>query len=172
MKKVNGKYIRLTETELKRLISEEVEKLLEYKNPRKNLVNAARNFVGGLVEHWAIIKFFKKTNLPTTDIGHWTKEVAKFMSNIAKVHLKGDMDNFETRKKAIMEGFERNDALSAEYCEEQLVFKLASEGVDASKHKETIKMVAEFYVDDVQRMIDILASGDAYEIGRYAYEEI
>ena len=49
---------------------------------------------------------------------------------------------------------------------------LASEGVDASKHKEIIKMVAEFYVDDVQRMIDILASGDAYEIGRYAYEEI
>jgi hypothetical protein len=33
-------------------------------------------------------------------------------------------------------------------------------------------MVAEFYVDDVQRMMGILASGDAYEIGHYAYEEI
>lgn len=168
MKKVNWKYIRLTESELKRIINEEIEKVLEYKNPRRDLVNIAKNNVKELIKHWCVVKFYKTAQLSTTNINHWIGEVANFMNNICDVHLKGKMDNFDTRKTAIIEGFNKEGVLdNPTLCERFLVQKLMEERIDCSKYRELIGAIAQNCFDELPSIIDIMARSDVYEINKY-----
>ena len=168
MKKVNGKYIRLTESDLKRIINEEITKLLEYKNPRKDLVNAAKNNVKELIKHWCVVKFYRETNLPTTNIDHWIGEIANFINNVADTHLKGKMDNFETRKTAIIEGFNKEGVLdNPSLCERYLVQKLMQERINCSKYVKSINIVAENCFNELPLIIDLIAKNDVYEINNY-----
>lgn len=168
MKKVKDKYIRLTESELKRLISEEVEKLLEYKKPRRDLVNAAKNYAKELIKHWCVVKFYVVTHMETPDLGHWIGEVAKFMNNISDIRLKGDMDDYETRKTAITEGFEKAMVMDdPSLCERFLIQKLIEERVPYERYNKYIKYVSEFCFGELPRMIEIMAKGDVNEIGEY-----
>lgn len=168
MKKINGKYIRLSESDLKRIVNEEVQKILEYKNPRRDLVDAAKNNIGQLIEHWCILKFYRATQLPTTDLIHWASEVAKFMSNIGKIKLKGGMNDFATRKKAITEGLEKEGVLDDNtYCKRCLIYKLFKERVNRSNYEEVIDGVANDCFNEIPLIIDIIARYDIYEMEEY-----
>ena len=172
MKIIKGKIIRLTESELHAIIKEavtrELDYLMEYKAPRKDLVKAASNFCGQLLSHWCCIRFFTITNIPTTDIAHWRGEVIGAMNNIAKVHLKGNMDDFSTRKKAIEEGFEVYDLLT----DPSNIYgisleKLIGEGIDIDKYAKEIEQVNKECFEEIPKLIDMMARHDSREISLY-----
>lgn len=169
MKKVNGKYIRLTEDELKHLIAEEIQKLLEYKKPRKDLVNAAKNNIKELIKHWSIIRFYvENTTIKTTNINHWLGEVSSFIINISDVHLKDKMEKFETRRAAIAEGFEKAGVLNnPSLCERYLIQKLIKERIDYTKFPKAIEKISNDCFNSLPALIDIIARNDIYEIGEY-----
>ena len=168
MKKVHGKYIRLTEQDLRRIVQEQIQVILEYKQPRKKLVNAASNYVRPLVMHWCTIVFFKKTGLETTNMNHWKSEVNNFMTNIATVTLKGSMENFETRRGAISEGFEEYDVVTDKNAIYRLcVAKLGNENVDVEGFEQEINETVDECFGEIQHIIDLMASGDTMKILKY-----
>jgi hypothetical protein len=168
MKKVHGKYIRLTEQDLRRIVQEQIQVILEYKQPRKKLVNEASNYVCQLVMHWCAIRFFKKTGLETSDINHWKSEVNSLMGAIACIKLKGTMNEFETRKCAIAEGFEDYDVLTDKNSIFNLcVAKLGCEDVDVEGFEQEINETVDECFGEIQHIIDLMASGDTMKILKY-----
>lgn len=168
MKKVHGKYIRLTEQDLQRIVQEQIQVILEYKQPRKKLVKEASNHVCQLVMHWCAVRFFEKSGLETTDMDHWRSEINGLMGAIACVKLKGSMNDFETRKCAIAEGFEDYDVLTDKNSIFDLcVAKLGCEDVDVERYMENVNETVDECFSEIQHIIDLMASGDTMKILKY-----
>ena len=135
MRKVKGKYIRLTEGQLHQIIKDEVDKriqtLIEYAIPRKNFVNKTYNLVQQIVENWCLIHYGTMVGgLSAQD--HWRKELLTHMSNIANDTIKGN-NSYESRVKAISEGFDMKDLPSSgERVRKLISAKLIIEVIDTN----------------------------------------
>lgn len=118
MKRVKGKYIRLTEEQLNKIVKDSVEKqlalIMEYAEPRKRFVECAYNLSFQIAENWCLVRYCTLIGREQTKT-HWKNELFAHMVNIASMKLKGN-NSTESRQKAFAEAWDRadfsNDAMS------------------------------------------------------------
>lgn len=114
MKLTKGKYIRLTEKELDRIIEEKVNKklsyLMEYAIPRSKFIDNTSSLVYQIIENWCLVRYCTLTSRESNK-EHWAIELRAHMSNIGRDTIKGN-DSYDSRIKAISEGFDAKDAFN------------------------------------------------------------
>ena len=112
MKSVKGKYIRITEEQLHRIVKETVQKeleiLLEYAIPRGKFVEKVTNLTTQIIENWCLLRFSTLAGISGESRDHWKSELFSHMSNIGDDTIKKN-NSYETRLKAIEEGFAEKD---------------------------------------------------------------
>ena len=168
MKKNKGKYVRLTEDELKKLIKEEVNKqltlIVEYALPRSKFIDNAFNLSQQIIENWCLVHYCTITKrLETKE--HWKNELYAHMDNVSKNTIKKN-NSLENRKKAFIEAFDYNDLFTTPDRVVRLTLrKFIKENIDV-KSEEYNKCVNDCF-NSINTIIDILSRGDVYEIGEY-----
>lgn len=114
MKVKKGKYIRLTEKQLNTLVESKVKEqlnyLLEYAIPRSKFVDNTSNLVYQIIENWCLIRYCTLA-LQEQNKEHWATELRAHISNIGRDTIKGN-DSYDSRIKAISEGFDSKDAFN------------------------------------------------------------
>lgn len=168
MKKVKGKYIRLTEEELKGIIKEEVGKqlslIMEYALPRSKFIDNAFNLSQQIIENWCLVHYCTITNRTDTK-KHWKDELFAHMDNVSKNTIKKN-NSFENRKKAFIEAFDYNDLFtSPERIVRLTLRKFMKEEID-TKSEEYTKCVNDCF-NSINDIIDALSDGDVHKIGEY-----
>lgn len=168
MKKVKGKYIRLTEEELKRIIKEEVGRelslIMEYALPRSKFIDNAFNLSQQIIENWCLVHYCTIIGRTNTK-EHWKSELYAHMDNVSKNTIKKN-NSLENRKKAFVEAFDYNDLFTTPDRIIRLTLrKFIKEHID-TKSEEYIKCVNDCF-NSVNDIIDVLADGDVYKIGEY-----
>lgn len=160
MKQIKGKYIRLTEAELTKLITEEVNKklqmLMEYAIPRDKFIENAFAKSDQIIENWCLVHFcsITKTNVNNC-YNHWKSELSTAMDNVWRKTIKNHKD-YDTRYKAIVEAFEWNDLF--EGSERIIVLtknKFKKEDIDI-KSTEYVQTCNDCF-NAIKDMIDIMA---------------
>lgn len=168
MKKVKGKYIRLTEEELKGIIKEEVGKqlslIMEYALPRSKFIDNAFNLSQQIIENWCLVHYCTITNRTDTK-KHWKNELFAHMDNVSKNTIKKN-NSLENRKKAFIEAFDYNDLFtSPERIVRLTLRKFMKEEID-TKSEEYAKCVNDCF-NSINDIIDALSDGDVHKIGEY-----
>lgn len=161
MKKVKGKYIRLTEQDLNNIINEVVEKkinsLLEYYAiNRSRFKERILNQVQQIIENWCLVSFCSLTN---NDINrckeHWRNELGTALQNVARPELKRN-NSFEYRYKLIKSVFDEEDLCNDPNRILLLIRrKFTNEGIDY-KSKE-VKTVCDMFIDNIDDIIKSMA---------------
>lgn len=168
MKIIKGKYIRLTEEELKGIIKEEVGKqlslVMEYALPRSKFIDNAFNLSQQIIENWCLVHYCTVTNRTDTK-KHWKDELFAHMDNVSKNTIKKN-NSLENRKKAFTEAFDYNDLFtSSDRIVRLTLRKFMNEGID-TKSEEYLKCVNDCF-NSINDIIDVLSDGDVYKIGEY-----
>lgn len=161
MKKVKGKYIRLTEDELKQIIKEVVDNkislIMEYAEPRKEFIKRVIGLGKQIIQNWCLIHCCTVTNEDVNRCkNHWKEELSSAIENIADISIKGN-DSFETRKKAIVEAFNEldlNQGISK--IEKYTRIKFQKEGIS---NKDIKLQVINDCFNNLGNIIDVLAKG-------------
>lgn len=158
MKKINGKYIRLTESELREVVKKEVNKqlsiILEYAIPRAKFIENAYNLSNQIIENWCLIHYCTLTGRTDTK-EHWKDELYAHMENVTRKVIKKN-NSYEVRLKAITEGFEWEDLLSGPDRISMLILrKFKKENIDTSS-KEYLQCIEDCF-NSVNTIIDIMA---------------
>lgn len=170
MKKVKDKYIRLTETQLHKLIKEEVEKnitriLNEYADPRKVIIKWLRNFFEQLIENWCLVHTCTITN---TDINqcknHWKQELWTILSKMGSFKLQGN-NSYDNRVKVI-ETAEKGQELLTDFDSVygNVIVKFAKEKIE---DEELISSIIKDLTKSKKDIIHIIANYDKKEIKEY-----
>ena len=168
MKNVKGKYIRLTNDDLNRIVKEVVDKqlklIMEFNIPRSKFIDNADGHIGVMFEHIFLVKYSTLIG-NNTYVDHWRKEIFKFMTNISKKGIKG-ANTYDIRKKAIETAFDYNSLFNGEGAMLHLIeAKLIEERVDLER--EEVKTALQYCVSQIGIIIDLLARGNAREIYDY-----
>lgn len=168
MKRVKGKYIRLTEERLNQIVKEAVEKhlemILEYAIPRKDFVNNTAHLVGQILENWCLTHYCKLSGR-TEAKEHWMMELLTHMMNIGDDSIKGN-DSYESRVKAICEGFAKKDIPSnPERIRKLIATKLILERIDP-KDPLIIQCVEDCH-NAIETIISHIATGDSEAAWEY-----
>lgn len=167
-----GKYIRLTETQLNTLIKEEVKKqlqiLMEYAEPRKKFVDKCASYFNQILENWCLCRYCTLSGINVNDChNHWHNELNTCLEAIGSTHIKKN-DSFETRNKAIIEGFDMSDAFGGvDFNLKKLIRKFRLENIDY-KDEITKQSVTDF-CNEVNNIVVLLSKADLSEISDYAY---
>jgi hypothetical protein len=162
MKQVKGKYIRLTEEHLNKIVKEAVERqlgiMLEYAIPRKDFVDNATNHLGQVLENWCLVHYCTLCGRTETK-DHWKNELLTHMMNIGSHTLKNN-DSYDSRVKAIYEGFEKKDIPSTpERIRKLIAAKLIVEKIN-TKDPAVIKSVEDCH-NAIEAIIGYIAGGDS-----------
>lgn len=111
MKHAKGKYLRLTEQDLRKIVQEtvnrEIKVLLEYYAvSRSDFQRDVKNQIGQIAENWCLIHYCSLNNNSQTDcLEHWKDELKAACKNAAITKIKGN-DSVESRYKAIHKVFD------------------------------------------------------------------
>ena len=168
MKQVKGKYIRLTEKRLNQIVKEAVEKqlemMLEYAIPRKDFVNKSAHLVGQILENWCLVHYCTLCGRTETK-DHWSGELLMHMMNIGNETMKSN-DSYESRVKAIYEGFAKKDIPSTpERIRKLIAAKLIVEKIN-TKDPTIIKSVEDCH-NSIDTIVCQIASGDSEAAWEY-----
>lgn len=168
MKTTKGKYVRLTEAQLKHLIETEVQKvvhnLMEYAHPRAKYVENVSNLAKQIIENWCLVHYC--TIVGRTELKeHWQTELYAHMSNIGQDSIKGNK-SLETKRKAIIEGFDVRDLFNGQDKIFDIIYKKFSlEGIDV-KSKEVVQTINDC-VNSLDTIIDEIADYGAVKLDDY-----
>ena len=174
MKKVKGKYIRLTEEQLNKIVHDAVEKrlsiLMEYAIPRSKFVENAFNMSSQIIENWCLVHYCTLTGRTTTK-DHWKRELNTHMVNASKQHIKKN-NSYDIRLKAIEEGFEWNDIpTTPDRVYELVINKFIDEGIVTTeaydKPDESVMKCAEDCHTNIPIVISLIAQDKRLEILKY-----
>ena len=168
MKQVKGKYIRLTEEHLNQIVKEAVERqlemMLEYSIPRKDFVNNAAHYLGQVLENWCLVHYCTLCGRTETK-DHWKCELLTHMMNIGNDTIKSN-DSYESRVKAIYEGFAKKDIPSTpERIRKLIAAKLIIEKIN-TKDSFIVKSVEDCH-NAIETIIGNIAGGDSESIWEY-----
>lgn len=168
MKKINGKYIRLSESELKEIVKNEVTKqlsmILEYAIPRSKFIENAYNLSSQIIENWCLVHYCTIVGRTETKT-HWRDELYSHMDNVSRDTIKSN-NSYEVRAKALTEAFEWNDLFSGS----DRIIRLTSRKFN----KENINIESKEYFqcmedcfNSIGDIIDVMAKFDPLEIEKY-----
>lgn len=171
MKLVKGKYIRLTEQELTKLISEEVNKrlqlIMEYAIPRAKYIDNVSNLTYQIIENWCLVHYC--TLVGQTELkDHWKSELYAHIDNLGKDTIKGSK-NVETKFKATIEGFQEKDAFDGpERILKIIQHKFSSEGINLKS--DAVMQVVEDFSNEVENIVHIIADYFNVDVNKYLNE--
>lgn len=168
MKKIKGKYIRVTESQLQEIVKNEVNKqlsvLLEYAIPRSKFVENAYNMSDQIIENWCLAHYCTITGRSQLK-EHWKGELYVHMNNVSKKVIKAN-NTYDIRLKAITEGFDWNNLFDgAERINRLICVKFKTEGIDMTT-KEYEQCVGDCF-NSLQEIIDVMARFDPLSIEEY-----
>lgn len=166
MKKVKGKYIRLTEDELKQIIKESLNNLiLEYSMKRKDYFIRCVNLSQQIIENWCLVHYCTIIN---EDINrcknHWKKELFSHMATLSEIDLK-DNNSTESRIKVIQSAFEENDLITSKQILKKIGKKFIIEGINLKD--ENISILIENCSKSINDIIYNIANYDLENLKEY-----
>lgn len=169
MKKIKGKYIRLTEEQLNEIVKKAVEKhvsmLMEYAIPRSKFIDNVWHLARQIIENWCLVHYCTLTNRTMTK-EHWAKELRTHMTNIALTPIKGN-NSADARKKAIKEGFNVMELFNGTEVINNVIFqKFTDENIDVSS-KEYAQTVEDCFAE-LDKIIEVIASYTSANIIAYS----
>ena len=168
MKRIKGKYIRLTEQQLNQIVKEAVERhvnmLMEYAIPRAKFIDNVGNLTTQMLENWCLVHYCTLTGRTMTK-DHWKKELYAHMTNIGKKAIKGN-NSCENRINAITEGFSQMDVpTTVERIDFLIGDKFIMEDIDI---EDTVyAKCLEDCNNSIPSMINVLADGYYKNIKEY-----
>lgn len=168
MKKINGKYIRLTENELKEIVKNEVKRqlsiIMEYAIPRSKFIENAYNLSQQIIENWCLIHYC--TIIERTETKeHWKTELYAHMNNVSRSIIKAN-NSYETRLKALKEAFDWNDLYDSEERVSRIIsgkFKIEKIPTNTSEY---LKCVNDCF-NSIDAIVDVMAKFDPSLIEDY-----
>ena len=168
MKKVKGKYIRVTEEQLNSIIKESVEKqlklIMEYAEPRRKFVEHVANLSYQIIENWCLVHYCTIINR-TQSKEHWQKELLTHMGNLGTTSIKKN-DSVEVRQKAIEEGFNVRDIFESPQRINKIIGKkFIIEDIDYQS--DEVKKVCADCFDSLKDIINLIANFDPSETMGY-----
>ena len=170
MKKVKEKYIRLTESELHRIISEEVKRviplILEYAVPRNKFVDGAYDLLEQICQNWCLIRYSRLVNDGNVNVNHWKSELKAHMKNIAQTKIKKN-NSVTSRASALAEAFDWSDFDKSE----KKIFLFASDKFEEegypSDYEEPFVTVCFDFKHEVKNLILLMANSNNDDIDEY-----
>ena len=170
MKKVNRKYIRITESQLHKIIMEEVNKviplILEYAVPRNKFVDNVYDLLSQICENWCLIRYSKLIGDDNINVNHWKSELKAHMKNIAQTKIKKN-DSTASRMGAISQAFDWSDFDKSERqvqkCIEQ---KFKDEGYRIDEHEPYVRVWIDFK-HEVKTLTMLMANSNNDDIDEY-----
>ena len=170
MKKVNGKYIRLTEAELHHLIKDEIKKviplILEYALPRQKFVENCFNLLQQICENWCLIRYSRLIGDDNISINHWKSELKAHMKNISKTKIKKN-DSVPSRMSAISEAFDWSDLDKSERkVQKYIEIKFSKEGYRTDEHEPYVTVWFDFK-HEVKTLTILMANSNNNDIDEY-----
>lgn len=168
MRNSEDKVITITESELKALVKEEVKKqlsmLMEYAIPRRKFVDNAYNLSSQIIENWCLIRYSSIIGRKETK-EHWKQELFAHMDNVSKALIKKN-NSYETRLKAIQEGFEMNDLYSGVERIKRLTFaKFKIERIDINTN-EYLQCIEDCF-QSIDEIANVMAKYDPSLLWKY-----
>lgn len=170
MKKVNGKYIRLTEKQLNQLIKEQVDKsvnkiLQEYANPRKEVIKNLKNYFEQLIQNWCLVHYCTLVNEDINNCKHhWKNELWAILGKMGSFKLQGN-NSYGSRIKAIETAENGEELLSdVDVVYGNVRAKFAKENIN---NEEIICNVIDDLVKSKNDIIHVIANFDKNEIIEY-----
>lgn len=170
MKKIKGKYIRLTEEQLNNIIKEQVEKnisriIAEYADPRKDVIKRLKNYFVQLVQNWCLVHLCTLTNTDINDCkNHWKNELWAILSKMSSFKLQGN-NSYESRIKAIETAESGEELLTdTEIIYGNVIAKFAKENIT---DETIIEQVINDLIKSKNNIIHIIANFDKNEIKEY-----
>ena len=170
MKKVKDKYIRLTESELHKIISEEVNRviplILEYAVPRNKFVNDVYDLLQQICENWSLIRYSKLVGDGNINVNHWKSELKAHLKNIAQTKIKKN-NSVTSRMSAIMQAFDWADFdKSTRKISSIISTKFEKEGY-SSEDKEPFITVCFDFKHEVKTLTLLMANSNNDDIDEY-----
>lgn len=170
MKKVNRKYIRLTENELHSIIREEINKviplILEYAVPRNKFVNDTFDLLGQICQNWCLIRYSKLLGDNNINVNHWKSELKVHMKNIAQTKIKKN-NSVSSRVSALTQAFDWSDLDKSERkVQNYTLVKFKEEGYKTNDHEPYITVWFNFK-HEVKTLINLLANSNNDDIDEY-----
>lgn len=174
MKRIKGKYIRLTESQLNKLVDEAIEKhinkiITEYADPRKEVIKWLRGYFKQIAENWCLIKF---CTLSGNDINqcknHWRTELLNILSICGSFKLKGNND-YNHRIQVIEESESGQELLTdAKVINVHIRSKFIKENVEMNNDNKIIYFQCiDELIANKDIIIHLIANWDENEIKEY-----
>lgn len=169
MKKIKGKYIRLTEEQLNQIVKNAVEKhvsmLMEYAIPRSKFVDDVWHLARQIIENWCLVHYCTLTNRTMTK-EHWAKELRTHMTNIALTPIKGN-NSADTRKKAIKEGLNVIELFKGPEIINNVIYqKFTDENINV-KSKEYMQTIEDCFAE-LDKIVEVMTSYTPVDITTYS----
>ena len=170
MKKVNGKYIRLTQDELHNIIREEIKKviplILEYAVPRNKFVNDTFDLLQQICENWCLVRYSKLLNDNNINVNHWKSELKAHLKNVSQTKIKKN-NSVSSRMSAIMQAFDWSDLdKSTKQIKRYITSKLENEGY-SSEEKEPLITVYFDFKHEIKTLAILMANSNHKDIDEY-----
>ena len=149
---------------IRRIVKEELERLLEYAIPRAKFVDNVARLAYQITENWCLVHYCTLIGGHQTQ-GHWKKELYAHLTNIANDTIKRN-NSHATRLKAIQEGFMEKDLpTNVERVDQIVQGKFSIEGFDADS-EEYQTTISDFH-NSLPSIMELLASGTPKDIGNH-----
>ena len=144
-----------------RYIKENV--LMEYFVNRSAFVKHVEALYKQIIENWCLIHYCTLIDRIETKI-HWKRELFAHMGNIVDEGIKNN-NSHQTRQKAIMDVFEKNNVFNHEVIYKLIIKKFQIEHIN---NKEIIAQVVNDCYESLNDIIDILSYyNDRYAVSKY-----
>jgi hypothetical protein len=170
MKKVNGKYIRLSENELHRIIREEVNRviplILEYALPRNKFVDNTFDLLEKICQNWCLIRYSKLLGDNNVNVSHWKSELKAHMKNIAQTKIKKN-NSTASRMSAISQAFDWSDLDKSErQVQRYIEDKFTKEGYKTDEQEPYVTVWFDFK-HEVKTLTILMANSNNNDIDEY-----
>ena len=172
MKKVKGKYIRLTEEQLNKIIKENIDRSIkriisEYAEPRQKFINRIDNLLPQIVINWCLVHYCTITNEDVNRCkNHWRNELRSAIINACGKVLKGN-NSIESRKKAINEAIEYSELLTNPSMAFNIVAdKFETENIQV-KNNTNLTLTIQHLIDNKDSIVEIMAINEYNNIIDY-----
>lgn len=168
MKVAKGKYIRLTENDLKAIVKEavnrELQYIMEYAMPRSKFIDKADGYLSVAFEHIFLVKFSRLSGGLKLE-KHWRDEVFTFLTNISKNKIK-KANEYDNRKKALTTAFEYNDLFSGYDGVKNLIEAKAIEENINLDSKEAVAAI-QYCSECVPVLLELLSVNNVMDIKKF-----
>ena len=156
---------------VKNAVNNHVSMIMEYAIPRIEFIRNVSNMVQQIIENWCLVHYCTLFG-DRTEKEHWRNELTAHMLNVSRKTIKKN-DSYETRLKAVSEGFDWNDLPSdASKVYSIVCHKFIVEGIiDKTSFRnidQNLMKCAEDCNNEINNIISIIAEKNELNIQEYA----